>query len=194
MIYLIVDEHRHFCKIGFTELEIEQRLLILQTGNPQKLFLVGLIDGDEEKETDIHNMFVRFHKRGEWFFYHQTILDYFYGQPDYYVSSVVDIIPLSFKKKTGKKEQQDKKSNFTKVLNQLSLPASAYDYAVYFDSNGERLIYKLPTIVNSKGEVMKDVTSQCVPSNDNPFQWQLHGKDVIKARISDIDYQEEHLK
>ena len=62
---------------------------------------------DEEKENEIHNRFIRFHKRGEWFFYHQTILDYFYGQPDYFLNHVVEIIPLSFKKRNVKKQEKE---------------------------------------------------------------------------------------
>jgi hypothetical protein len=76
MIYLIVDESKNFCKIGYTD-NLESRLMSIQVGNPLKLFVLNCIEGDEEDEKKIHDMFIHLHKRGEWFLFMPEILEFF---------------------------------------------------------------------------------------------------------------------
>lgn len=53
-------------KIGFTTF-LEQRFSALQGANPEKLYLIGTIKGDEVKEAEIHNLLKQWNVRNEWF-------------------------------------------------------------------------------------------------------------------------------
>jgi hypothetical protein len=45
-----------------------ERLKSLQTGNPEELFLIGVIpNGGLKKELELHEMFREYNIRGEWF-------------------------------------------------------------------------------------------------------------------------------
>lgn len=128
MIYLIVDENKNFCKIGFTEKEIESRLSMLQTGNPLKLFILSLIDGTSTTEREFHNRFRNLHKRGEWFLFMPEILTYFLEFPQLEIPTLT----TRFKIKDVKKskdcvdkvyetlvkilETEDKQSKIVKML------------------------------------------------------------------------------
>ena len=54
-------------KIGFTSDQPESRMADLQTGNPNKLKLIGYILGDRSVEYWLHTKFNRYRKTGEWF-------------------------------------------------------------------------------------------------------------------------------
>ena len=62
---------RAFVKIGYTSREVHARIPELQTGNPDKLELIGtLVIRDDDDDRDLHAQLRRFHYRGEWF--HKT--------------------------------------------------------------------------------------------------------------------------
>lgn len=76
MIYFITNGES--IKIGYTKSNIERRLKQLQTSCPQKLFILGWIDGDKEKEKELHIKFSnsRIRSNGEWFRPTHDILEY----------------------------------------------------------------------------------------------------------------------
>lgn len=67
MIYQITDGF--YTKIGYTK-DVEglnQRVSVLQTGNPNKLNLISVFDGGLKEEKLIHNSLSRRNKLNEWF-------------------------------------------------------------------------------------------------------------------------------
>jgi hypothetical protein len=66
-IYLIACEHPLSVKIGFTTKHPRARLKQLQTGNPNKLKLIGWFPGSLQTERDIHDSMAEFRLHGEWF-------------------------------------------------------------------------------------------------------------------------------
>lgn len=76
MIYFITDSN--YIKIGYTKNDVKKRLKQLQTSNPNRLFLLGYIDGDKKREKELHKKFFSSIARinGEWFSPTQDLLDY----------------------------------------------------------------------------------------------------------------------
>lgn len=62
-------------KIG-SSVEPAARISSLQTGMPDKLFLLGVCPGGRAKERELHALFADFRRRGEWFAPAGEILDY----------------------------------------------------------------------------------------------------------------------
>ncbi len=82
MIYLIVCKENMTCKIGYTNGDPEKRLLGLQTGNPFKLHIAAVIDGDEKLEAKIHSRYKEYELLGEWFKLSDDICKEFNITPD----------------------------------------------------------------------------------------------------------------
>jgi len=72
MIYFIKSESGHV-KIGYTENGVEQRLPTLQCGNPYKLTILRVIEGDRRQESLIHKKFSDKRCQGEWFVLDENI-------------------------------------------------------------------------------------------------------------------------
>ena len=73
MLYFIKQgEH---VKIGYTD-KIRTRLSSLQSANPNKLEVVGLIEGEYKDELEHHNKFKHLSSSGEWFKYDADLCDY----------------------------------------------------------------------------------------------------------------------
>ena len=53
-------------KIGVSQ-NVEARMASLQTGNYEKLRLIGSIPGDVTTEKKFHRVFAKYHVHGEWF-------------------------------------------------------------------------------------------------------------------------------
>jgi hypothetical protein len=51
----------------------------LQTSSPVKLELVGYIEGDQETEKQLHELFDDYRLSGEWFSYSEEIQDHISG-------------------------------------------------------------------------------------------------------------------
>ncbi len=66
-VYFIRDEASSAVKIGWTANNVASRLSAIQTGNPNELTLLGVMDGDEATERDWHSRYVEDRIRGEWF-------------------------------------------------------------------------------------------------------------------------------
>ncbi len=67
MIYFIKDTVSQAIKIGYSSKKPEQRLSDLQTGNPHKLILIGIIPGTPDDELSFHGKFAQHRLEGEWF-------------------------------------------------------------------------------------------------------------------------------
>ena len=63
-VYFITD--RRYVKIGKTQ-NIISRLSALQTGHPEKLYVLGYVDGGRGEEKKLHKRFSKYRVRGEWF-------------------------------------------------------------------------------------------------------------------------------
>lgn len=68
MIYFIQSGAKKFIKIGYTK-NIDRRIKELQTGNPEKLILLGTLPGGFEFEKGLHDLYKYYRIRpdSEWF-------------------------------------------------------------------------------------------------------------------------------
>jgi hypothetical protein len=66
MIYFILDTVVRAIKIGYSK-KPKNRLSGLQTANPNRLDLLGIIPGTEREETQLHLRFADYRLQGEWF-------------------------------------------------------------------------------------------------------------------------------
>lgn len=64
MIYFIQDTHSKTIKIGVSKTPLA-RLADLQTAHHSKLILLGVMDGMQTQERELHQKFIRL--QGEWF-------------------------------------------------------------------------------------------------------------------------------
>lgn len=69
----------NYIKIGYAE-QPRRRLKELQTGNPEKLQLLGTVPGGPDREREIHHLFNDFRVKGEWFELVTDILAYLTSQ------------------------------------------------------------------------------------------------------------------
>ena len=67
MIYFIQILPDGPIKIGFTKGRPELRLVALATASPYKMALMGVIEGDEKAEKQLHSRFFAHRMKGEWF-------------------------------------------------------------------------------------------------------------------------------
>ena len=76
MIYFITDTKS--IKIGYTKGKIEKRLQQLQTSCPEKLYILGWMEGNMDFEKKLHIKFnsSRIRYNGEWFKPTEDLLDY----------------------------------------------------------------------------------------------------------------------
>ena len=81
MIYVINEHNSDNYKIGFTAGDPRARLTALQTGNPSKLTLFAIIEGDINKEKELHKDLQSRRTIGEWFqFSSEEIIEFIYSQ------------------------------------------------------------------------------------------------------------------
>ena len=66
-VYFLTDTHN--VKIGFTSGEVNKRLKQLNTGSPYQLYILWWVEGDLNKEKELHDKFsyLRIKENGEWF-------------------------------------------------------------------------------------------------------------------------------
>lgn len=77
MLYLIVNESKTKCKIGFSK-DPEKRLKALQTGNPEKLEVLATYPAGRIEEIKYHRMFAYLKLNGEWFSFSPQIAELVY--------------------------------------------------------------------------------------------------------------------
>lgn len=66
MIYFMTAREIGRVKIGHAKCP-EQRLKTLQCGSPAKLIIEATMDGGQPLEAELHNVFHRSRRHGEWF-------------------------------------------------------------------------------------------------------------------------------
>ena len=66
-IYFLTEGN--YIKIGYTTQPIKKRIQQLNTGSVKKIYLLGWIEGNKEKEKELHRRFSNSRVRvsGEWF-------------------------------------------------------------------------------------------------------------------------------
>lgn len=76
MIYFVRAGGTDFVKIGYTadQASLKIRLLALQTGQPWRLEVLRVIEGDQHMEWALHQMFAEHRCSGEWFTYTPTMM------------------------------------------------------------------------------------------------------------------------
>ncbi len=164
MIYFIQSEATNHIKIGFTESDdASVRLATLQTGNANRLRLLGTIPGTLEDEKNLHRLFAAHRVSGEWFEPAPEVL-----------AAVVAIQPL----KCGDTEVVTQtvsirvltvgRKNFTKrILDQLgTTPAGNFFWS-------DKRFSK-----ENEGKQYEDYTVRTL-INGNPWGWIRGGKEPI---------------
>jgi hypothetical protein len=76
VIYFIRSEGTGSIKIGMTAGDAEERMPSLQTGNPSQLLVFGYMEGDRQKEAELHRRFASAREGGEWFRPTIALLEY----------------------------------------------------------------------------------------------------------------------
>lgn len=67
MIYF-VSCNDEFIKIGYCcERNLKRRMNALQVGNPQRMTLIKVIEGEKKDERELHDRFAHLRVQGEWF-------------------------------------------------------------------------------------------------------------------------------
>lgn len=76
MIYFFTNKKS--IKIGYTSQPINKRLQQLNTGSDQKLWCIGYVNGNIDKEKELHKKFdsARIRHNGEWFSPSSELIDY----------------------------------------------------------------------------------------------------------------------
>lgn len=76
MVYFV--KAGDYIKIGYSKNEkaFKTRLSSYKTSCPFEVEVLGTLDGGVEEERNIMNYFIKFHTRGEWFNYDESILEY----------------------------------------------------------------------------------------------------------------------
>lgn len=129
MIYFIQEESkRGLIKIGFTGLDIRLRLSQLQTSSPDRLILAGVMDGDKDKEVEIHTKFTNLNYRAEWFRPGDELLEFIKCNSS---------VPQNYKRNGT----PIKKWGTTKYINHLDAYKLAIEYGMKFDNFKDFLMY-----------------------------------------------------
>ncbi len=78
MIYFIREGKHGNIKIGYTSDDIAKRLSELQTGNSNNLEAILLLEGDLNREKELHDKFehLRVRPNGEWFYPEDDLIGY----------------------------------------------------------------------------------------------------------------------
>lgn len=78
MGYVYFISNQYSIKIGYTKNNPKKRLKQLQTGSSERLYLLGYVKGDLEKEKTLHKKFAQFKLRnnGEWFSADDELIEY----------------------------------------------------------------------------------------------------------------------
>lgn len=78
MIYFIQQGDSGPIKIGYTN-NISKRINALQSSSPEKLHLLGAIEGDKDRERVLQKFFHAHKMQGEWFKPAPMVLNYIFG-------------------------------------------------------------------------------------------------------------------
>ena len=73
MIYFLKSDK--YVKIGYSK-NPKKRISILKISIPFEMEVIGIIEGDLKKESQLHRMFSKLRVQGEWFLLTEEIIDY----------------------------------------------------------------------------------------------------------------------
>jgi seryl-tRNA synthetase len=76
VVYLLHNTESNKLKIGTTQY-INKRLSTIKSSAGCNVELLNLIKGDTKIEREIHSKFSKFRDIGEWFIYHESIINFF---------------------------------------------------------------------------------------------------------------------
>jgi len=75
-VYFILDSNNNAVKIGLAD-DVQKRIGSLQTGNPNKLEIIGVLQNVERQiEKELHQKFICHHILNEWFTFSKDIEEY----------------------------------------------------------------------------------------------------------------------
>lgn len=107
MIYFIQEGTQGPIKIGYTSRCPVKRMSYIQSSNPRKLRLVGVINNATEvTEKSLHDMFENENIRGEWFHASTVLIDYINKNSSQH-------IPYKPKRREGELREWLKSNNIT---------------------------------------------------------------------------------
>jgi hypothetical protein len=75
VVYFIATQTDRLVKIGYSR-NPKTRIKTLQTSNPKKLLLIGVLEGCKKVEKFLHIKFYKYRIDGEWFKLTDEILEY----------------------------------------------------------------------------------------------------------------------
>lgn len=78
MIYFIQQGKTGPIKIGYSN-NVNERIKSLQSASPEKLVLLGYINGTRKQEQLIHRFFHKYQMEGEWFTPAPRVLNYIFS-------------------------------------------------------------------------------------------------------------------
>lgn len=79
MIYFVKQGRTGAIKIGYTNGDVKVRLAALQTASPERLILLGCVEGNRDTEKQPHQFFSAHKLNGEWYKPSKFIMDYILG-------------------------------------------------------------------------------------------------------------------
>ena len=75
LVYFIKSKHTGLIKIGYAS-DVFERIKQLSSGNTDRLLLLKTIKGGKKKESELHKLFDRYRKEGEWFYPSDELLGF----------------------------------------------------------------------------------------------------------------------
>lgn len=102
-VYFLCSDNK--IKIGYTKNSIDKRIKQLNTGSSNEIYKLGWIEGDKEKEKELHIKFsaYRIRSNSEWFLGEQEIIDYINNvnqEPNVFIdivdNKIIPLLKLSF--------------------------------------------------------------------------------------------------
>ena len=82
-IVYFISAGKEAIKIGYSQNDVSNRLKILQIGNHLELNLLGTVQGGVDKEWELHQLFLKYKIRGEWFKFNDEICKFIIGEIDH---------------------------------------------------------------------------------------------------------------
>jgi hypothetical protein len=205
MIYFVQVGIDGPIKIGYTK-NMANRLIGLQSDNPYKLIVLGVMDGDVVKEGALHIKFDEYRIRGEWFWPVKPILSYIESNTekfdnDYdpkkrqhkYSEYEIDYIKETFGKVSAKdiaKYLDRSMSSIITVAKRLGLTPDKSEYEgvrymehldawkFYFDNETNRYYSR------EKFDTDKDAYIARKKINDDDLRYGLSSNKLIKTKIT----------
>ena len=140
MIYFIRTDNPDVdrIKIGFTTQDLRSRLSQINAGSPVKLRVVATIDGDRNKETELHNMFKSLHIKGEWFTAAPELIEFINHQG----TGRLECLPKRALRKAIKKKEKQA-PNLMEILGMSRTEAVQHAMAIVKEAQDEGIPFEI---------------------------------------------------